>query len=281
MKRIIKIGMLVLLAMMLITNTAFAEKVQYSERCMKAREAEKAILEKYDLGPEMLGYFLRNVDESPDGAVTVVLTGANDLYYVLGVYTGTSDGTKASASWSNEGKKTNEGFRAEAWDKKQLQQMVAISGTQRTMRPYYDAAMEIAEASDPDYKQPEEYHTLTEEFEWETTTAHPTHDEIEARSKFSKNELVEIARTAVQETYDLTDEQMKALETEEGEPDFRYVIEDDQLIYRAWLHLALAADEDDGITFWVPGDGSYVVVINAETGIVDDIIYDAELCGEG
>ena len=55
----------------------------------------------------------------------------------------------------------------------------------------------------------------------------------------------------------------------------------DQPIYRAWLHIAQATEENSGLTFWVPGDGSYVVVINAETGEVSDIVYDSNLYGDG
>ena len=68
----------------------------------------------------------------------------------------------------------------------------------------------------------------------------------------------------------------------DSEPDFRYEIKNGQLIYHAWLDLQQSTEEDsDGFIPKLVHDGQYLVIINAETGIVEDVVYDALLPGAG
>ena len=68
----------------------------------------------------------------------------------------------------------------------------------------------------------------------------------------------------------------------DSEPDFRYEIKDGQLIYHTWLELQQSSEIDSkGFNVFTEHDGQYLVVINAETSVVEDVVYDALLNGNG
>ena len=127
MRRIIKMVISLIATISLIFSVAAAEDIVCSERCIKIKQAEKAIREKYWIVPDMYTFFVREVTETDDGRITVTLRGTDQFYWVLGTYTGSSDGKSTTASWSNEGKQTYGGFDAPAWDALQLHQMVELA----------------------------------------------------------------------------------------------------------------------------------------------------------
>lgn len=277
MRRIIKMVISLIAVISLIFSVAAAEDIVYSERCIKIKQAEKAIREKYWIVPDMYTFFVREVTETDDGRITVTLRGTDQFYWVLGTYTGSSDGKSTTASWSNEGKQTYGGFDAPAWDALQLHQMVELARKERDTDAFFHQAVAIARRDDPDYtalrpKDP----MLIPEHDFELTVPHPDHETIEAKSRFTKAELNDIAIVAIIETYQLDENVAEKLCEVDSEPDFRYEIKDGQLIYHAWMGL----QQSD----YVPGnehDGQYLVIINAETGIVEDVLYDALLTAAG
>ena len=267
-------------AVVLTLSVASAEQIVYSERCIKIKRAEHAIQEKYQIIPEMYTFFVRNITESDDGTVTVSLTGTDYYYWVLGTYTGSSDGKSSTASWSNEGKETYGGFDAPAWDALQLHQMVDLARKERdTAGAFFQQAVAIARRDDPDYTEQRPHDPmLIYEHGFELTVPHPDHETIEAKSRFTKAELNDIAIAAISETYNLDADVAAKICEIDSEPDFRYEIIDGQLIYHAWMGLQ---QNDEEYYPRSEHDGQYLVIINAETGIIEDVLYDALLTAAG
>ena len=282
MKRIVGIILATILIMTAGLNYAFAEPVEYSERCLKIKQAEHAIQEKYQIVPDMYSFFVRDIAESDNGTITVTLRGQDIYYWVLGTYIGSSDG-KNTTSWSNEGKQTYGGFDAPAWDALQLHQMVDLARKERDTGSFFHQAVTIAQRDDPEYTElrPEDP-MLIYEHGFEISVPHPDHETIEAKSNYSKDQLNDIAIAAITETYELKTDVAEKICEVDSEPDFRYEIKDGQLIYHAWMGLQQSDEDYSDIT--VPKnehDGQYLVIINAETGVVEDVVYDAFLLGAG
>lgn len=279
MRRIIKMVISLIAVISLIFSVAAAEDIVYSERCIKIKQAEKAIREKYWIVPDMYTFFVREVTETDDGRITVTLRGTDQFYWVLGTYTGSSDGKSTTASWSNEGKQTYGGFDAPAWDALQLHQMVELARKERDTSAFFQQAVAIARRDDPDYtEQKFQDPMLIYEHGFELTVPHPDHETIETKSKFSKDQLNDIAIAAITETYKLDADIAAKICDIDSEPDFRYEINEGQMIYHAWMGLQQSDEDYSDIT--IPKnehDGQYLVLINAETGIVEDILYDALL----
>lgn len=283
MKRIVGIILATILIMTAGLNYAFAEPVEYSERCLKIKQAERAIQEKYQIVPDMYSFFVRDIAESDNGTITVTLRGQDIYYWVLGTYIGSSDGKITTASWSNEGKQTYGGFDAPAWDALQLHQMVDLARKERDTGSFFHQAVAIAQRDDPEYTElrPEDP-MLIYEHGFEISVPHPDHETIEAKSNYSKDQLNDIAIAAITETYELKTDVAEKICEVDSEPDFRYEIKDGQLIYHAWMGLQQSDEDYSDIT--VPKnehDGQYLVIINAETGVVEDVVYDAFLLGAG
>ena len=257
-----------------------AEHIVYSERCLKIKQAELAIQEKYQIIPEMYTFFVREVAEDDHGTVIVTLRGQDNLYWVLGTYTGSSDG---KAEWSNEGKQTYGGFEAPAWDALQLHQMIELTRKEHEVGSYYHQSVSIAMRDDPEYSELREPDPmLIYEHGFEMTVPHPDHETIETKSKFTREELNRIAVNVITETYGLDSGATEKVHEVDSEPDFRYEIKDGQLIYHAWLELQQSSEIDSkGFNVFTEHDGQYLVVINAETGVVEDVVYDALLNGNG
>lgn len=264
----------------LLFGISSAEHIVYSERCLKIKQAELAIQEKYQIIPEMYTFFVREVAEDDHGTVIVTLRGQDNLYWVLGTYTGSSDG---KAEWSNEGKQTYGGFEAPAWDALQLHQMIELTRKEHEVGSYYHQSVSIAMRDDPEYSELREPDPmLIYEHGFEMTVPHPDHETIETKSKFTREELNRIAVNVITETYGLDSDATEKVHEVDSEPDFRYEIKDGQLIYHAWLELQQSSEIDSkGFNVFTEHDGQYLVVINAETGVVEDVVYDALLNGNG
>lgn len=283
MRRIIKTMISLIAVISLIFSVAAAEAIVYSERCIKIKQAEQAIQSQYQIIPDMYTFFTRSITETDDGIVTVTLTGTDQFYFVLGTYTGSSDGKAATASWSNEGKQTYGGFDAPAWDALQLHQMIDLARKEHAVTSFYPQATLIASRDDPNYSESLEGDlSLLDEHRFELTVPHPDHQTIKDRSTYTREQLNEMAVTVISETYGLTTDQTAKICEIDSEPDFLYEIKDDQLLYHARLQLQQSTEMDAaGYMQSTEHDGEYLVIINAETGAVEDVVYDSMLNGNG
>ena len=179
MKRLVGIIVIICMSISLLFGISSAEHIVYSERCLKIKQAELAIQEKYQIIPEMYTFFVREVAEDDHGTVIVTLRGQDNLYWVLGTYTGSSDG---KAEWSNEGKQTYGGFEAPAWDALQLHQMIELTRKEHEVGSYYHQSVSIAMRDDPEYSELREPDPmLIYEHGFEMTVPHPDHETIQTK----------------------------------------------------------------------------------------------------
>ena len=283
MKRILSGLMILVMVGIFLLSSVYAEPIVYSERYVKIKQAEQAIRVKYQIVPDMYTFFVREITESDNGEITVTLRGADPYYWVLGTYTGSSDGKNTTASWSNEGKETYGGFDAPAWEALQLHQMVEIAREDHSTGAFFLQAKAIACRDDPNYTELRPVDPmLINETEFEDHVPHPDHETIQQQSKYTKTELDEMAIAVIGETYQLDSDLLAKICEVDSEPDFRYEIRDGQLIYHAWLGLQQITEMDqNGFMPISEHDRQYLVIMGAETGVVEDVVYDAMLPGIG
>jgi len=98
--------------------------------------------------------------------------------------------------------------------------------------------------------------------------------EAEAAGSMSAAEAAEFAKQAVIQEYDLNAQQQRKLICEEGSTNAAFDGEQPLLNLLFWLW-----QNEDG-TF-TEKDGQYWVTINLITGVIEDILYDAGLAGNG
>ncbi|MBQ6382578.1 MAG: hypothetical protein IJJ42_03120 [Clostridia bacterium] len=241
----------------------------FSARWLKIRQAEQALLDRYGIRPEMLTFFSRKVTEE-DGSLTLSLTGMNDFCVALGTYTAevTADGVKTA--WSHDGEKADsDAFTAPVWGIAQLEKMLEITKRDHEVTSFYTEAVRIARESDSNYEMP--FDSLCEYVE---ENLNP--EIIRSRCRYTLEELAEIGRQTVTLTFGLTDAQKDMLWAEDDYPEYHFMEKDGRLIYQAWMNLM-----QEPYPAWTEHDGMYEVLINAENGQIEDLIYDAGLNGNG
>ena len=99
---------------------------------------------------------------------------------------------------------------------------------------------------------------------------------VENAAKITLEEARDLARQAIIGEYGLTEAQGAALA--QGETDsiyaMEYTQEDEKPCVRLYFHLT----QGDS---WQEKDGIYVVIVNMESGVIEDMIYDSGLAGNG
>jgi len=99
---------------------------------------------------------------------------------------------------------------------------------------------------------------------------------VENAAKITLAEARDLARQAIIGEYGLTEAQGAALA--QGETDsiyaMEYTQEDEKPCVRLYFHLT----QGDS---WQEKDGIYVVIVNMESGVIEDMIYDSGLAGNG
>ena len=115
----------------------------------------------------------------------------------------------------------------------------------------------------------------TSEEEWKAQQS-----ALKEKSKLSENELILIARQAIETAYQLAPNQMEKLAHNPGLS--WYFEKDGQVYYEACLVLIQQPSADPNVLpDYIQMDGDYSVLINTDTGVVEDIFYDAALAGNG
>ncbi len=109
-------------------------------------------------------------------------------------------------------------------------------------------------------------------------TEPPESREARERAKITIEEAETIARRAIETTYGLTKGQMEKMEAvwDEVNDPYPYYMLDGKPVISVWF--GLTQDEAAG---HVEGDGIYVVDVNVETGVIESILYDSGLNGNG
>ena len=279
MKKKISFGLVFALVLVSLSVIALAAGLLFSPKADAAALADRALAEKYGVTLEMNTFFCRNEEELPDGGVRVTYTGKDLLEYVLGTYTADVKDGKAEVTWSHDGEDTSGGYRAEAWGAEQLKQMMADNKTTGDQSLFEDYAAAVAEAHDAAWVQPdhtgEEIKAYFEMLEAEKTQA------LNA-AKLPEDEMQALAKEAVIRRYELTDEQASMLEIYvqplADEANAWYWMEDGKPCFEVQFFL----DQDPkGRDHHVDKDGSYAVLVNVETGVIERMVYESGLGGNG
>lgn len=271
-------------AIVCLSVTALAAGLVFSSRVDAAKLAEKAMADTYGVTDTMLStFFNRTVSETADGGTTVVYSGIDFLRDVLGEYTVSIKGGAAAAVWSHDGESTSGLFDAEAWGKEQLEEMLRTAAERHDLSAFSEKAKAVAAKHEAASDE------LPEGSAWEKTGEAEALAAAKA-SSYSEEDLLALAHDAVVSAYQLTDDQAKMLK-------FVFELEDmaddtaDYLYYRMkdgkpvlTVMLSLQQQVSDDPSAFVPftqRDGVYWVDVNVETGVIEDLLYDSQLGGNG
>ena len=278
MKKKISLGLVLALILVSLSVAGLAAAaLLFSPKADAARVADRALEERYGVTPEMQTFFVRSEEELPGGAVRVTYAGRDQLLEALGTYTARVKDGKAEISWSYDGKDTSGLYGADAWGAEQLKQMLADNQETGDMGLFLPRALEIAQANGNPWQDAvsteEEAIAYFERLEAEKTAA------LAAR-KLPEDEMAELARQAVIEAYSLTAEQAAALEKYvqplADEENAWYWMEDGKPCFEVQYFLSQGPDGA-----FVEKDGAYGVLVNVETGVIERIVYESGLGGEG
>jgi len=249
-------------AVVCLSVTALAAGLVFSPRYEAGKMANLAMQEQYGITDDLLSLFHRSVVEHPDGTATVTYAALGDGFPTeqMGDYTVEVKGGKAAVTWSNDGKNMVGGLTAEAYGPEQLREisynyaeaMAQLSqmGKLTQVEPVIDRAVETEEMRLAQIKK------------------------AEALGKISLEEASCMALDALCQEYALTQAQRDKLIYE---PDSTYITwENDQ----PQAHLLFWLWQGEGERF-TEKDGQYWVTVDLTTGMINDILYDAGLAGNG
>ena len=280
-------------AIVCLSVTALAAGLIFSPKYDAVRISNQAMEDQYGITPDLLSLFWRDIKENEDGTTTVVYSTTKDVGPVsrIGEYTVMVDGPKATVSWSNEGKDTSGGLSAEAYGPDQLHTISYDYGNAMQQ------LMELGIIPSPDYSPnprladgqiDDEEWTEEDQAEWEQALAEVEEDEkqrlaeiaeAESRGKITVEQAADVGKEAIIQEYTLTKEQADKLEYQ---PDMIYAsYENDEPL----INLCYCLWQKEGATFsgdnFTEKDGQYWVTINLLTGVIEDLVYDSGLAGNG
>ena len=277
-----KISFVAVFAIVLVSLSAIALAAGlglFSPRVEAAKVADNALKEKYGVNLEMQTFFYREEEAQPDGSVKVTYTGKDILASALGTYTALVKDGKAAITWSHDGESTDSGYEADAWGAEQLRQMLADNQATGDMGLFAPRAQEIANAMGTPYEDvktsEDEIIAYFENLEREKTAA------LEA-CKLSEDVMQDLARQAAIQQYDLSDIQAALLELYSQplavEPNAWYCMYNGVPCFE--VHYFLDQDPAHPDTH-IEGDGDYAALVNVETDVIERIVYESGLGGEG
>lgn len=279
-KRKLSLALTLALVLLALTATAYAAGLIFSPRVDTLTLADQALKEKYGIDQAMLSYFTRDMKES-GGATVVTYKGFDIMEYPLGVYTVTVKNGKTEVQWSHDGKDTSGGLDGDVWGLEQLKEIVEISKTQHEAKAYFNKAMEVNQRNGISLEATELGRPTETEEEYRARRE-KEEDEIRARKKLTEEEMKELASQAVMLTYHLTEEQAKKFDRYDEGNWYHFV--HGSPCYDVFFGLCQRPgpeDDPDAWPEWTEGDGQYWVSVNVETGVIEDIIYDSGLNGNG
>ena len=276
MKRKVLISLMLAALMLLMALTAYAASLLFSAKADIARIADQALREQYGITDEMQVYFRRTVEQRDGGNAVVTYTGNWDLEYPLGTYTVTVSGKNAKAAWSHDGESTAGGLDAEAWGVDQINEMMRLYKETHDMKEYYDKAAAIS-LKHKEYSAVRANHTEDGETEESFNAKQAA---LREKSRLTEEELLSVAQRAIEATYGLNKEQMDKLA---HNPALSWYHEADGKLYYDACLVLIQRPSDDPQVFpeYTKMDGEYVVTIDTDSGVVEDIRYDAALAGNG
>ena len=276
-------------AILCISVTALAAGLIFSPRYDAVRIANQTMEEKYGITADLLSLFYREVKENGDGTATVTFSIPDTASFPtdrIGEYSVTVSGNKGTASWSKDGMNTSGGLSAEAYGTEQLQLLsYDYAGTMWKLRDMgiMPSPTENGVKPNPRLTGGDIEWTEEDQAEADRALAEAKAEDDERLAKIAKAEsegsltmekASAMGKDAVIQEYRLTEEQTNKLNYE---PDSTYIsYQNDQPL----AHMLFWLWQKEGDTF-TEKDGQYWVTINLKTEVIEDIIYDAGLAGNG
>lgn len=254
------------LAMMLVlaVSIGVAAGIRYSQRYDTQRLAEETLRNTYGITDEMLTYFSKEVKEE-NGATVFKYRGIDVLEELLGTYTiRVEKGSVRTADWNLKDV-------SYAWGMEKLQTISEICKQEHGYAQVTDEACQTLRKLG---LQPASASVATEE---EIEALIKKQDEEAERAKqLARLEWAEIdrlARAAIQDRYGLSDAQIAQMELVEESSWWKMEMDNPIVEPYYWLN------QKEGE--WTEGDGIYIVEMNAETGVIEGIVYDSAIAGNG
>lgn len=263
-KKKMTVGMAVALVLVLVGSLAVAAGMMFSPRYDTLKMADDALYEAYGISDDLLPFFGRVLNEK-DGVVAY--QGMQDLRSVIGDYTVTIENGKATAKWSLDGA---EG----AWNAEKLFEINEICKQQGGYAEVCAMAradeekhrLIVSEASDMQPPAEEDILAMMDKQEKES-------EMVKLAAKLTASEMDQTGRAALKERFGLNDQQIAKLQLESDS--CAWYIKNNQKLFS--LYYWLWQNENE----WVEGNGIYIVDVNVETGVVEEIYYDNGLLGNG
>ena len=272
-------------AVICLSVTALAAGLVFSSRVDAFKLAEKAVTDTYGITGAMLStFFTRTAEETADGGVTVAYSGIEDLRAVLGDYTVSVRNGRAAATWSHEGEDTSGLFDAKAWGKEQLEEMFRAAAKDRDISAFVEKAESLAQ------KQETPSAGTVGAGKGDRKAGEAEARAAAKKSSYTEEALLALAKDAVVSAYQLTPEQSKMLKlaveledmTDYTDDSMYYHMQDGRPVLTTMISLQQQTSGDPRVfPPFTEGDGVYWVSVNVETGVIEDILYDSLLGGNG
>lgn len=258
------------MVMLVTAAIAGAAGMLFSNEYDAVRLAHRALAEEYGITEEMQTYFAQEVTEA-NGVTTIVFSGMAGMRHVLGEYTVTIRDGEATVSWSKDGQSTEGDLDAYAWGAKQIEILLEMAKRENGFSRGYQKAQEIRAQMDG------EDMTVIITKGGDATVVKLDDAQIDqALISVSEEEAIAIAKQAFAKEYGLTQQQLDQMIYEKDYAGYTYAIRDGKTICEVWFWLH--QDEDVAHS---DGDGLYWARINAQSGVVEEMMYDSALAGNG
>ena len=253
------------LVLVLAMSIAVAAGVRFSRKYDAQQAAEAALSSAYGITDEMLAFFSKSMEEN-NGAHVFIYRGLEDLSGMLGVYTVTVKEGTASAAWSLSDQPA-------AWGSEKLMEIAEVCKMEGGFSAVVEEARTAALESGVLRSAGNNMMPSEEEIKAYASQQAQEENEAKARAKFSWEEIDQLARAAIQQRYGLNDVQMATLELVDESSWWK--MEDGKPIVQPYYWLTQAPDG------WTEGDGIYIVDVNVESGVIEGILYDSAIAGNG
>ena len=258
------------MVMLATAAIAGAAGMLFSNEYDAVRLAHRALAEEYGITEEMQTYFAQEVSEE-NGVTTIVFSGMTGMRHVLGEYTVTIKDGDATVSWSKDGESTEGELDAHAWGAKQIEILLEMAKQEQGFSRGYHKAQEIRAQMDG------EELTVSITKGGDATIVMLDDAQLDQASiSVSEEEAISIAKKAFAEEYGLTQQQLDQMLYEKDYAGYTYAVKDGVTICEVWFWLH--QDED---VVHSDGDGLYWARINAQSGVVEEMMYDSALAGNG
>lgn len=270
MKKKMSFAVVIALVLVSLAAVALAATLIFSPRVDALTLADKALEEKYGITLRMQSFFDRRDEALPDGSVRVTYTSGEGFRRVMGEYTADVKDGKAEITWDLDGISTEGMFDARAWGPEQLKEIMAWNEENGTLTPYYEKAATIGGAEE----EQEEGEPLGEDYfrQLDQNSA-----DAKAAAKLTEEEMAKIAREALIARYGLTEADADQMEwyIPPYSPEVLYKVQNGCYCYDVEYLLGLDASDPHAEL-----NGAYVVSVNVETGVIENMTYTAGY-GEG